>query len=127
MSDFGAVELGIEKRTGSTTIASQTYTPNINIGNVASNNFASPQQQTFEFDVTEQGDYVIAVYSAPSGWSDCIIGQLILTVNSYLPTGIRSTRHETNDNRLYDLQGREIDHPTKAGIYIKNGQKILMK
>ena len=44
--------------------------------------------QTFEFDITEQGDYVIAFYSAASEWSDCIVGQLLLTNNSYVATGI---------------------------------------
>jgi hypothetical protein len=127
MSSFGPVELGIEKRTGSTSIASQTYTPDINIGNVASNNFASPQQQSFEFDITEEGDYVIAIYSAPTGWSDCIVGQLILTANSYVSTDIHSTRNKIQDNKIYDLQGHKINHTTKAGIYIQNGQKILIK
>ena len=121
------MELRIEKRTGSTSIASETYTPDINIGNVASNNFASPQQQSFEFDIAEQGDYVIALYSAPTGWSDCIVGQLILTVNSYVPTGIHSTHNKIQDNKIYDLQGHEINRPTKTGIYIQNGQKILIK
>ena len=59
MANFGQVELDIEKRTGGTSIASQTYTPDINIGNVASNDFSLPTVQTFEFDITEQGDYVI--------------------------------------------------------------------
>ena len=118
---------GNEKRTGSTSIASQTYTPDINIGNVASNNFASPQQQSFEFDISEQGDYVIAIYSAPTGWSDCIVGQLILTANSYVSTGIPSTRNKIQDNKIYDLQGHKINHTTKAGIYIQNGKKVVIK
>ena len=129
MPEFGAVELSIEKRTGSTSIASQTYTPSINIGNVASNNFASPAQQTFEFDVTEQGDYVIAVYSAASGWSDCIIGQLILVADSYSATGINAIdnfRYEADV--VYDLQGRKLSvTPLKSGLYIKNGKKMLIK
>ena len=135
MENFGDVELAVEKRTGSTTIASQTYTPDINIGNVASNNFSSPAQQTFEFDIAEQDDYVIAVYSAASGWSDCIIGQLILTANSYVSTGISSmyngqgtmyNEQGTKDDELYSLQGRQVSNPQK-GIYIKNGKKIVVK
>jgi len=135
MENFGDVELAVEKRTGSTTIASQTYTPDINIGNVASNNFSSPAQQTFEFDIAEQDDYVIAVYSAASGWSDCIIGQLILTANSYVSTGISSMYNGQGtmyngqlimDNEFYSLQGRQVSNPQK-GIYIKNGKKIVVK
>jgi poly(3-hydroxybutyrate) depolymerase len=127
MADFGQVEVGIERRTGSTTIASQTYMPNINIGNVASNNFSSPQQQTFEFDIAEQGDYVIAIYSAASEWSDCIVGQLSLTASSYLATGISqpSTLH-LPPSTTYDLQGRRVESPAKAGLYIRNGKKVLI-
>ena len=123
MADFGQVEVGIERRTGSTTIASQTYMPNINIGNVASNNFSSPQQQTFEFDIAEQGDYVIAVYSAASEWSDCIVGQLSLTASSYLTTDIsQSSTFHLPPSTTYDLQGRRGESPTKAGIYIRDGE-----
>ena len=128
MADFGQVEVAIEKRTGSTTIASQTYMPNINIGNVASNNFSSPQQQTFEFDIAEQGDYVIAIYSAASEWSDCIVGQLSLTASSYLATGINPpvTLHPSPFTPTYDLQGRRVESPAKAGLYIRNGKKVLI-
>ena len=130
MANFGQVEVCVEKRTG-TSIANQTYMPNINIGNVASNNFSSPAQQTFEFDVTEQGDYVIAIYSAASSWSDCIVGQLSLTPNSYSTTGIGTTLNDKgemiNDNLLYDLQGRKVIRPNKAGIYVKKGKKILIR
>lgn len=129
MADFGQVEVGIEKRTGSTTVASQTYMPNINIGNVASNNFSSPQQQTFEFDIAEQDDYVIAVYSAAAEWSDCIIGQLILTANSYVATGISQPSSPTlslTPSHYYDLQGRRVGKPSKSGLYIRNGKKVLI-
>ena len=128
MPDFGAVELRIEKRTGNTVIAEETYTPTVNIGNVASNNFGAIQQQAFEFDIAEQGDYVIAVYSAAAEWSDCIIGQLILTANSYVPTAITDRVADGVTVDLYDLSGRRVQgrQPSK-GIYIKQGKKILVK
>lgn len=136
MSNFGPVELNIEKSSGSS-IASQTYMPTINIGNVASNNFSSPEQQLFEFDITEQGAYTIAVYSAASEWSDCIVGQLILTANSYNETGINAIDNTqlTINNAIYDLQGRKVSvfNPSSAspalrkGIYILNGKKVRIK
>ena len=129
MSNFGAVELNIEKREDNASIASQTYTPDINIGNVASNDFSLPTVQTFEFDITEQGDYVIAFYSAASEWSDCIVGQLLLTNNSYVATGIDTqivTPH-SSDSKWFDLQGRQVNNPSKPGLYINNGKKILKK
>ena len=135
MPNFGSVELNIEKSTGSS-IASQTYMPTINIGNVTSNSFGNPEQQAFEFDITEQGAYAIAVYSAASEWSDCIVGQLILTANSYTETGISDAARvmkKVNNNIVYDLQGRKISvsNPSsvspalRKGIYIKNGKKYL--
>ena len=128
MSNFGSVELNIEKRDDNTSIASQTYTPNVNIGNVASNSFSNIDQQTFEFDVTEQGDYAIAIYSAASEWSDCIIGQLILTADK-ASTGIKDV-NSTNDNlqsdAVYDIQGRLVSASSK-GLYIKNGKKMIIQ
>ncbi len=127
MANFGSVELNIEKHANGESVAKQTYMPTINIGNVASNNFGNPDQQSLEFDVTEQGDYVIAIYSAASEWSDCIVGQLSLTANSYSSTGIKvidNLRLETGD--VYDLQGRKVSVLQK-GIYIQNGKKILKK
>ena len=136
MSNFGSVELNIEKATGSS-IASQTYKPTINIGNVASNNFGNPEQQVFEFDITEQGTYSIAIYSAASEWSDCIIGQLILTANSYNDTGIEivNDKQSIDSNQYYDLQGRTVSVSNSSsspsilrkGIYIKNGKKFVRR
>jgi len=129
MANFGQVELCIEKRTASTSIASQTYMPDINIGNVASNNFKSPEQQTFEFDVTEQGDYVIAIYSVASEWSDCIVGQLILSASSYIPAGISNvSASRLTDGAVYDLSGRRVNNSQlPKGIYIKNSKKMIVK
>ena len=42
------------------------------------------------------------------------------------PTGITSPLWETGE-ALFDLQGRKIDKITQPGIYIGNGQKILIK
>jgi hypothetical protein len=127
MANFGQVEVAIEKRNDGTAVATQTYQPDINIGNVASNNFSSPAQQTFEFDITEQGDYAIAVYSAAASWSDCIIGQLILSNTSYASTGINSLKVDGKSGAAnwYDLQGRRVAQPGK-GVYIQNGKKIVM-
>ena len=83
-------------------------------------------EQTFEFDIAEQGNYVIAVYSAAAEWSDCIVGQLSLTASSYLTTGISQPSPSTlHPSTTYDLQGRRVNTPTKPGIYIRNGKKVL--
>ena len=130
MANFGAVEVGIETLAGSS-VASTIYTSNINIGNATGNSFATPEAQSFEFDITEQGSYAIAFYSAASGWSDGVIGYLILTANSYDTTGITTINHSKFVKDVcYDLQGRKISVPNSSsalrkGIYIKNGKKYL--
>ena len=127
MANYGAVEVSMEKRADNASIASQTYMPDINIGNVASNSFGNPDQQSLEFDITEQGDYVIAIYSAASGWSDCIIGQLSLAADSYSPTAIKTIDDfQPETGPVYDLQGRKVS-VLRKGIYIQNGRKVLMK
>ena len=109
-------------------VASQIYTPTVNIGNNASNSFGSLKQQTFEFDITEQGNYVIALYSAEQEWSDCILGQLSLTANSYVSTAISAVPASPflMDNETYDLQGRKVLNP-QHGIYIRNGRKVWVE
>lgn len=126
--EFSPVELNVENRTGSVSYAKQSYTPTVNIGNVASNSFGNITQQVFEFDIEEQGFYTIAIYTDDVEFGDCILGQLILTVNSFTATGIKDMydsqfKHDT----IYDLQGRKITDPTLPGIYIINGKKTLIK
>ena len=43
------------------------------------------------------------------------------------PTGISDiTVAPKKDNRTYNLQGIEVQNPTKRGIYIRNGKKIVI-
>lgn len=131
MSNFGQVEVSIDKLSDNTSVASQTYTPNINIGNSTANSFDVPTQQIFEFDITKQDDYVIAFYSAASGWSDGVIGQLSIENVCYGVTGIDEVSVErlaVSGDAWYDLQGRKYNNkPTTKGIYINKGNKIVVE
>jgi hypothetical protein len=44
-------------------------------------------------------------------------------------TGIIDTRSQMKEERndIYDLQGRKVQNPTKKGIYIINGKKVVIK
>ena len=43
-------------------------------------------------------------------------------------TGIDAIEHGTlNSGDYYDLQGRKVTTPNRKGIYIKNGQKVIIK
>ena len=133
--EFTPVELGIEKNNGNVNIAKTTFTPTINIGNVASNSFGQLQQQSFEFDITEEGNYAIALYTADVEYGDCILGQLILANNSYSTTDVKDVELQQSiaQGQYYDLQGRKIRDSKSSsgkmprGIYIINGRKYIVK
>ena len=40
---------------------------------------------------------------------------------------IRMENGSTNAEGIYDLQGRKVTQPTKKGIYIQNGKKVIIK
>ncbi len=127
--EFSPLEFAIETRSG-TTIASTTYTPTVNIGNKVDNSFTGVTEQQFEFDITTQGNYVIAAYADAAEWSDGMIGGLTLTAKSYVATGITTlpTVDSTTDNdAIYDLSGRRVSRPTRDGLYIKNGKKMVIR
>ena len=43
-------------------------------------------------------------------------------------TGIKSIRANDNNNgKIYTLDGKTIENPTKKGIYIQNGKKVVIK
>ena len=128
--NFSPIEFVIETRSGSKAIASTVYTPTVNVGNVASNNFTGVNQQTFEFDITEAGEYVIAAYADAAEWSDGLIGQLSLTALSYVATGISTlptVDSSADRDAIYDLSGRRVSRPTRDGLYIKNGKKMVLR
>ena len=127
--EFSPLEFAIETRSG-TTIASTTYTPTVNIGNKVDNSFTGVTEQQFEFDITTQGNYVIAAYADAAEWSDGMIGGLTLTAKSYVATGISTlpTVDSTADrDAIYDLSGRRVSRPTRDGLYIKNGKKMVVR
>ena len=50
----------------------------------------------------------------------------VILDDSEIITGIDEVKSQMKDFVVYDLQGRRVKHPTK-GIYIQNGQKIIIK
>lgn len=118
------LEFAIESSNGQA-VATTTYMPTVNVGNSASNSFSGVTEQQFEFDITTQGEYVLAVYADASGWSDGLVGQLILSAVSYGTTGVEAVRPSTTLTEIYDLQGRRLTRLPQKGIYIQNGKKHI--
>ena len=55
-------------------------------------------------------------------------GQIIDVILSVtVPEGIENVVTEAAAETIYDLTGRKIETITKAGIYIVNGKKVLVK
>ncbi|MBR0047369.1 MAG: hypothetical protein IJP75_10930 [Bacteroidaceae bacterium] len=124
--NFTPVTLCIEKRNGQE-VASQTYTPTVNIGNVASNDFGSVAQKNFDFDIEEEGEYVVAIYSADSGWSDAVIGYLSLYTKGYTATGISTLSTDVRkQGKWFTLSGQQVERPTH-GFYVHDGKKVYIK
>jgi hypothetical protein len=44
-------------------------------------------------------------------------------------TGIQDVRSQMEDVRsdIFDMQGRKVQSPTKKGVYIMNGRKVVIK
>lgn len=62
-----------------------------------------------------------------SGIIDSESGMIVLPVESDGTTGISRVAAETGNDTWYNLNGQRIDTPTKKGLYIKNGKKVIVK
>ena len=127
--EFSPVTLAIENLDGQE-MASQTYLPTVNIGNNTGNKFSGVQQQTFEFDIAETGDYVIVFYTDAARNADFVLGSINIQASSFVPTGINErlscdTRRPT---AVYDLTGRKLSaEQLKRGLYIIDGRKTVIR
>ena len=129
--EFSPVIFTIEKPNGEE-VASQTFTPTVNIGGDTGNKFSNGRGQTFEFEIPETGEYVFSVYTAAEQNADFVLGMATLQVKSFSESGIKEMENESwtmDDSKVYDLQGRKVnvDINTKKGIYIVNHRKIAIK
>ncbi len=123
---FTPVTICIEKKNGQE-VASQTYKPSVNIGNNAANDFSTVVQKNFDFEIEEEDEYVIAIYSADSAWSDAVIGYLSLYQKGYTATGVTTVAvDEKRKGKWFNLNGQQVEHPTH-GFYIHDGKKVFVK
>lgn len=42
-------------------------------------------------------------------------------------TGIAGVNVNSSETDYYDLQGRRVLYPVRGQVYIKNGQKVILK
>ena len=126
---FTPVTVAVETKDGGE-VASQTYTPTVNIGNSVANKFTGVQQQTFEFDVPETGDYVLVFYTGAARNADFVLGTLTIQAKSFLTAGIAGV-HQSSPSQsgaVYDLRGRKLSKDNlKPGLYIIDGRKTVIR
>ena len=129
---FTPVTVAIEKADGQE-VASKVYTPTVNIGGNVANKFSGVVQQTFEFDIPETGDYILAFYAAASKSADFVLGSVSMQVKSFVSTGIKEIDNskivtENSKRDIYDLQGRRVEkNQMNRGLYIIDGRKVSIE
>ncbi|MBO6031392.1 MAG: hypothetical protein J6Q22_07960 [Prevotella sp.] len=126
---FTPVTIAIEKTDGQE-VASQTYTPTVNIGGKTSNNFSAVSLQTFEFEIAETGDYVVVFYTDAAHNADFVLSQASIQVKDFLETGIHQVTElqQTSALHVYDLSGRRVEAgQLRRGIYIIDGRKTVIQ
>ncbi|MBR5087403.1 MAG: hypothetical protein IKX31_10405 [Muribaculaceae bacterium] len=72
------------------------------------------------FKVVGDGQYTINVQQPSRGLAE----PLVMTVSKEA-TGISTISTDKGDNRIYDIQGRELKSVPEHGIYIQNGKKYV--
>lgn len=73
-----------------------------------------------DYEVRVTGDMMLTLKLADKEavlWS--------ITLKSPPPTAIEAIEGDEGTDRWYDLNGRQISKPTRKGIYIRNGKKVV--
>jgi poly(3-hydroxybutyrate) depolymerase len=131
--EFKPVIVAIETADGEE-VASQTYTPSVNIGGDAGNKFSAVEQQVLEFDITTKGDYVVAFYADAARYADFVLGQFSIQAMEFSTVGIGEVAgSQMVKEGYYDLSGRKVADSESSirklspGLYIKDGRKIVIR
>ena len=132
-AEFTPITIAIENLNGEA-VASEVYTPTINIGGNTGNKFSGVKVQTFEFDIPETGDYVVVFYADAAKNADFVLGLANLQAKSFTETGIKATNAlQSGEKGCFDLSGRKITESQvtngtlKPGLYIIDRHKVVVK
>ena len=133
--EFTPVTIALEDLNGQV-VASETYTPSVNIGGNVGNDF-SAEQRLYEFDVPETGDYVVAFYTDVARNADFVLGQIFIQALSFADTGIQALEQPvgvpSGKKGCFDLSGRKIitgnslNGQLQRGLYIIDGRKTVIR
>ncbi|MBR5640017.1 MAG: hypothetical protein IKW83_09680 [Muribaculaceae bacterium] len=76
------------------------------------------------FKVVGDGKYTITVMQPATPEGRAVAEPLVMTVSKEA-TGISTIETDKADNRIFDLQGRELKSVPENGVYIQNGKKYV--
>ena len=76
------------------------------------------------FKVVGDGKYTISVMQPEAETGKAVAEPLVMTVSKEV-TGISTISTDKADNRIFDIQGRELNSVPEHGIYIQNGKKYV--
>ena len=112
-------------------IASLSVTPITIIGGDTKNKFSSGKGPVFRFTIPETGEYYFTVYTDAVKNADFVLGMAKLQVTSFAETGIQEMACEQESSAqsgCFDMSGRRLSREDlKAGLYIIDGRKVVVK
>ena len=125
--EFTSAIYAIENLNGEE-VASEVFTPTVNIGGNTANKFSNGKGQTFEFDIPVTGDYVFSIYTDAVKNADFVLGMATLQAKEFFETGIKDIGRSQETKSCYDLSGRRLSKESlKPGLYIIGGRKVMLK
>lgn len=115
---YSPVTIAVETVDGKE-VYTHSYTPTSNVGNSASSSFSGTSLQSFRFDVTEKGRYVITFYTADAPWADLVVGQAaLLRKGDVSAIEERSEGNTVSSIQYYTLSGLPVQ-PQASGVYVR--------
>lgn len=96
--------------------------------NGSSSRITSTTDRQIDFTVSETENYVLKweVAKSAGGFNEALVGNIRLVRHD--ETGVTPIAlDKSDDGALYDLSGRRVPNTTTPGVYIRNGQKVIVR
>ena len=132
----GVILIGTSETTKALMVPATTETLASTTGNVFSNSAGTPHELVTGDYILGRGSQGIGLYQGTGTlamnkayWHNTVTNTrgLSLIFNGE-PTGVNSIQPaEANQAPIYDLTGRRVNHLQKGSIYIRKGQKFIVK
>ena len=119
---FSPVTVALESIDGET-VFSDTFTPDVNIGNTAENSFSGSTPMAYSVDVEQFGRYLVSFYTADAPWADLVVGRATLRRKGDTAQVGSLVSCQPVRVQYYNLAGQPVQN-TNHGFFI---EKTIMK